>query len=141
MASVVVRDAVFTCNVRSMVEAYAEKTHLMQYFVGNATHGSDVAAMFYSSLVYNQSSTLFSDYQSYMISHAITGDPNTLRATDGTPSTIYWPLVSGVNAESLRNGLNVTDDGFELISDAQVLKSVCSVWQQGLLEATLKGGY
>jgi hypothetical protein len=141
LASAIYRDAVFTCNARSMVEAYPGKTYLMQYSVGNGTHGSDVAAMFYSSVVYQYNISIFTDYQSYMTSHAITGDPNILRAGNLTPPTIVWPLVPDSHAEMFANTLNVADDGFTLIEDSDSLKSVCEVWQKGLMEATLKGGY
>lgn len=142
LISIVARDTTFTCNVRGMAEAYPRKTHLMQYSVGKATHGSDVAAMFYSEALFNVSVPLWGGYQSYMVSSALTGDPNLLRnKTMSDPPTIDWPLIPNVNSERLGNSVNVTNNGFSLIDDDQVLKSVCHVWRHALVEATKRGGY
>lgn len=124
--STVVADLLIKCNARYMVEAYAGKAYLGQYSVGNATHGSDLAAVFYEPQIYPSPVPLYSAYNSYLASHAITGDPNTLR---NKTSTIEWPLVSSPNSEKPGNALNVTDNGFTLINDMEISKQLCDVWQ------------
>jgi hypothetical protein len=140
-ARAMISDAFFTCNARRLVEAYPENSYLAQYSVAPGTHGSDVFAVFYSHTLHNVSIPLFSAYQSYLTSHALTGDPNALRDEEVKPPTIEWPVVRNVHAERIQNTLNVTDLGFELIGDGKALKSVCDVWAEVLSDVTEKGGY
>lgn len=140
-ASKLLGDMTLSCNTRDLLEAYPRRTHLMQYSVGNGTHGSDVAAAFYSPTLFNVTVPLWAAYQSYLTSQALTGDPNALRNRTIDPPTIEWPMVPDPNADRLGNTLNVTDDGFELIEDGVVLKNLCDVLRDALMEATTKGGY
>ncbi|KAM5472296.1 hypothetical protein MauCBS54593_002887 [Microsporum audouinii] len=141
IGSKLVRDALFACNIRDIVRAYPKKTYLMQYSPQSATHGADVAALWYSPTVYNASIPLFIGYQSYMLSHAITGNPNTLRDQAINPPTISWPRVAGTDTEKFQNTLDVVDTGYQLITDEQILKSSCDVWKRALLDVTEQGGY
>ncbi|EFR00492.1 carboxylesterase [Nannizzia gypsea CBS 118893] len=141
IGSKMVRDAIFTCNIRDIVRKYPKKSYLMQYSPKAATHGQDVVAVWYSPKLWNVSIPLFSGYQSYLLSHAITGNPNSLRDRDIDPPTIPWPKVGDTNAEKLENTLDVVDTGYRLIADDQVLKSTCDVWQRVLLDVTKQGGY
>ncbi|KAF3482583.1 carboxylesterase family protein [Arthroderma uncinatum] len=141
IGSKLVRDAIFACNIRAIVQGYPQRSYLMQYSPRAATHGADVAAVWYSPALYNVTIPLFAGYQSYLLSHAITNDPNSLRDQALTPPTIAWPRVAGTDKEKLRNVLNVGDTGYQLIADEQVLKSSCDIWQQVLLDATRQGGY
>lgn len=124
--STIVADLLIKCNARYLVEAYAGKVHLAQYSVGNATHGSDIAAVFYEPQIYPSPIPLYSAYDSYLTSHAITGDPNKLR---NKTSTVEWAVVSNPNSEQPGNVLNVTDNGFSLINDMEISKQLCEVWQ------------
>ncbi|KAJ9364797.1 Carboxylesterase family-domain-containing protein [Paecilomyces variotii] len=127
-----VRDSTFTCNVRTLTQAYAGKTYNMQYSVTPGLHSDDVLAMFFDSSVplgnYNASvdftlipgfATLAEGYQSYMASHAIYGDPNTARLALSIPPTITWPHPSQ-SGDAYANVLNVGDLGFSLIVDTQI---------------------
>ncbi|GBF62582.1 secreted lipase [Trichophyton mentagrophytes] len=141
IGSRLIRDTFFTCNIRYILQKYSKKSYLMQYSPKAATHGQDVFALWYSTKLLNVSIPLFSGYQSYFLSHAITGDPNTLRDRDINPPTISWPKVGDIKAEKLVNTLDVVDTGYKLITDDQVLKSTCDIWQKLLLDVTKQGGY
>ena len=106
-ASDVIRDAMFTCNTRLLYDAYQVEsdvsTYMMQYSLGNLVeppkHGMDLLPTFWNTHV-NFTDSLHAcmgidsgtaeaiamlvgffapAYQSYLASHAVTGDPNTNR--------------------------------------------------------------
>jgi hypothetical protein len=128
----IIGDIFIRCNVGSMVEAYPDRTYLLQYSFPPATHGSDLEALFYSFAVDQVEVPVFMWYQSYFVSHAITGNPNTFRHTT---RTIEWPLVPNANAVQFGNTLNVTEVRFELIQDSEVNKSLCSLWREAFTSA------
>lgn len=107
----IIRDVSFTCNTRLLYDAYKPKTYMMQYDVGKffgwAFHGTDLLPLFFNldfdlvaflidrfpifKLHPGLAKTLDAivkqlspRYQSYFISHAVHGDPNTGRFK-GTP--------------------------------------------------------
>lgn len=132
-----VQTTVFTCNVRYMTEAYKGKTYNLQYARGAGSHGSDITATFYSSGGYFGAATakLNAQYQSYLISHARSGDVNKFRLN----GTIEWPKVEW--APELGKVLNVTDKGFELITDDKTTADDCDMWKDVMAALTVGGGY
>jgi hypothetical protein len=124
----------FLCATRYIAEAYRGKVWNMVYSQGAGTHGSDIAAAFYkgnplSSLLNPKFGKVAANYQSYLTSHARTGDPNKFRADAGT---IEWPKVG--YGPVFSNVLNVTDNGFRLIQDDANTEADCGFWTK-----TLKG--
>ncbi|QDS71255.1 hypothetical protein FKW77_000539 [Venturia effusa] len=132
-----VQTTVFTCNVRYMTEAYKGKTYNIQYARGAGTHGSDISPTFFTSpgVFGGQSAKISQQYQSYLISHARTGDPNRLK----TNGLIEWPKVEW--GPSLKQVLNVTDLGFTLITDDKTTAEDCDLWKDVMAALTVGGGY
>jgi carboxylesterase type B len=122
------RDSSFTCNNRFVAAAYPGKSWELQYSAMGGTHGSDVSATFYKPGGFFPNPGAVA-YQSYLISHALTGDPNTLRKK---ATTIEWPKASGFEGENIKNTLNVLGStgsaGFKLIDDSTNLKDHCDFW-------------
>jgi carboxylesterase type B len=134
-----VQTTVFTCNVRYMTEAYKGKTFNVQYARGAGTHGSDILPTFFSSPGLlggsGQSAKLNAQYQSQLISHARSGDVNKFRVN----GTIEWPKAEW--APALKQVLNVTDRGFELIADDKTTAEECDFWKDVMAALTVGGGY
>lgn len=83
-------DSSFQCNVRYLTDAYAGKTYNLQYAVTPGFHATDLLPTFYDlnldvSLLGNSIDlplvagfgAFAQAYQSYLVSHARSGDPNT----------------------------------------------------------------
>ncbi len=85
--------------------------------------------------------SLFRNYQSYLAALSLTGNPNAARIGSSSPSTILWPLPTGVWEEKLGNVLNVTDAGFEIITDQESLYSHCDFFLNLQAAVTTAGGY
>jgi hypothetical protein len=139
----------FTCNTRWITEAYKGKTWNVQYSAGGGFHGSDVGATFYGSPNTMDSivSTMLGGlgigaelkqigpvYQSYLISHARTGDPNQLKEK----SAMVWPKVS--QGPLFSNVLNVARP-FSLITDNVNSAEDCDFFLDVFSSATNVGGY
>lgn len=150
----------FLCSTHALTKAYAGKTYNVQFaatILGqNGTHGSDILPTWYNPYaVFNYSGIeipiwllaassvgLSQDYQSYLVSHARTGDPNTYRIPLNIPPTINWPKVGLTSdGEYATNVLNVTDSGFDLITDRESNTTVCDFWVDIFTRATDVGGY
>ncbi|KAF1808072.1 alpha/beta-hydrolase [Eremomyces bilateralis CBS 781.70] len=147
-----IRDSTFVCNVRFISAAYAcqncttpsSSVYNVQYSRSPGTHGSDVLATFFNpSGELSRLSTLdpslasfAASYQSYLTSHAMTGDPNTYRLPNSTAS---WPEVTV--EPTLRNVLDAGNPGFSLISDNQTTADVCDFWLDIQAAMTSLGGY
>jgi Carboxylesterase family len=128
----------FVCGTRYIADAYKGKVYNMVFSQGGGTHGADIGTTFYSpnflmDLLRPGFGKLASNYQSYLISHARSGDPNKFRSASGTiewPKVTYGPVYSNV--------LNVTDNGFTLIKDEGNTEADCGFWRktlQGLTKA------
>ncbi|KAL8899741.1 MAG: hypothetical protein Q9207_006038 [Kuettlingeria erythrocarpa] len=146
-------DSSFTCNIRYLTDAYEDKTWNLKYSVLPGLHATDLLPTFYSlnldldsfgrSVPYPLVPGFggFSQaYQSYLVSHARTDDPNTYRKRLGLPPTLAWPKPdsSGDRVEGVLQAGNL---GFSVISDGQVRRETCDFWR-GILEAVTKeGGY
>jgi carboxylesterase type B len=140
----------FTCNMRTVLEAYPNPAWAFQYsFLDgeiNAMHASDMPATWYGSEQprpdnYNGtvSDELFSQFQRYLTIHARTGNPNTPCSKKPEYKLPYWPKVSGLDADIPSNVLNMVNEGFEVISDEQMSKTVCGAWTRALVEAAEEG--
>jgi hypothetical protein len=121
----------FACGTRYIADAYKGRTYNMVYSQGRGTHGSDIAATFYSGDGLLGQATAFLNpalaavapkYQAYLLSHARSGNPNDFKAA----GTIDWPKVT--SGSTFGNVLNVTDNGFALISDAGNTEADCGFW-------------
>jgi len=112
----------FTCHVRIIAQAFQNSTWVGQWSRGTGKHGADIPAVFHNAT----SPTDFeSGYQDYLISHAITGDPNTLRTANGT---IEWPkpIIGNV----IGNVLNIGDSGYSIFTDGELPANECDFWLQ-----------
>jgi carboxylesterase type B len=126
----------FTCSNRWLTEAYAGKTYNLQYSRGSGIHGSDIAADFYKgpSIITSMTDPTFdafaTTFQSYLTSHARTGDPNKLRDKNG----IDWPIAT--LGATIGNVLNATNTGYQLISDLTTKAEDCDFWKDVLAGMT-----
>jgi carboxylesterase type B len=127
-----VQTTVFTCNVRYVAEAYKGKTYHVQY---SGQHGSDITATFYNPGYFNTAFSKFAQqYQSYLTSHARTGDPNKLRME----GTIKWPKVEW--GPTLSKVLAAGDNTFKLIEDKATTADDCDWWKDIMAVETSEGG-
>lgn len=143
------RDLIFSCNIRALTDAYSGKNFNVQYSTVPYSHGADTNAIFYypgfnvSKFPVPGFFDGFGDfaetYQSYLVSHARTGDPNTYRKSHKEFNAIRWPRPD--NREDLvKEILNTTDTGFEVITDEQTSRSTCRFWQDLTKDLTELGG-
>lgn len=132
-----VQTTIFTCNVRYMTEAYKGKTYNVQFARGTGTHGSDIQPTFFNSpgLFGGQGAKLSQQYQSYLLSHARTGDVNKMKMS----GLIEWPKPEW--GPQLKQVLNVTDSGFSLIADDKTTAEECDLWKDVMAALTVGGGY
>ena len=121
----------FVCGTRYVADAYKGKTYNMVYSQGAAMHGVDIGTTFYDStgvmamatkLLNPKYADLAPKYQAYLTSHARSGDPNKFKAA----GTVEWPKVT--YGPTFSNVLNVTNDGFVLISDPANTEADCAFW-------------
>ncbi|KAL8637666.1 MAG: hypothetical protein Q9228_005088, partial [Teloschistes exilis] len=108
----VAQEANFVCYVRFLSDAYPGKHYNLQYAVTPGLHATDLLPTFYNL---NLDLNLFGQdvpfplipgfgsfaqaYQSYLTSHARTGDPNSFKRTVNLPPAIRWPMPGGVEAD------------------------------------------
>lgn len=146
-------DSSFYCNIRSLTDAYVGKSYNLRYSVTPGLHGTDLLPTFYNLNV--DLPTLGNDtsiplipgfgafaqaYQSYLVSHARSGDPNKYRKAVNLPPAIPWPKPDN-SGDALTGLLDATDLGFFVITDQQTKKSVCDFWVQVEAAVTNLGGY
>ena len=154
----VIRDAVFTCNTRLLYDAYQVKfgvpTYMMQYSLFQwyhmAVHASDLLPTFWNSNVdYAKSlhecadvpralipiiaprlKTFAPPYQSYLASHAVTGDPNK-NAVDEAKAHKWETASVSANGNILTNVLNADhqDTFFTDITDGTNSAANCDSWK------------
>ena len=146
-------DSTFYCNVRFLSDAYDGKTYNMQYSVTPGLHANDLFPTFYNL---NININIFGHeipfplipgfgnyaqaYQSYLTSHARTGDPNTFRKNLGIPTAISWPKVS-TEDEDFTGVLNAGNLGFSIIRDTETSRSRCGFWRGVAENVTKLGDY
>lgn len=141
------RDSIFTTNTRFVTYAYPGKTFNMQYGYPPGWHGTDIEPTFFDPATEGNVTSLGEPpaayaqaYQSYFISHALTGDPNVYSHGAGPP-VIQWPHPADVNGTWLENVLEVGNTGFDLILDSQTPRFASDFWSQVLSAETQAGGY
>ncbi|KAL8726444.1 MAG: hypothetical protein Q9166_006722 [cf. Caloplaca sp. 2 TL-2023] len=146
-------EASFVCNVRYLSDAYAGKNYNLQYSVTPGLHATDLLPTFYNL---NINLDLFGRdvpvpiilgfgsfaqaYQSYLTSHARTGDPNRFKKTINIPPAITWPKP-GNSGDAFTGVLNAGDLGFDVITDRQNARSRCDFWREVAAAVTNLGGY
>jgi carboxylesterase type B len=123
----------FTCHNRFISLGFPGKTWNLQYSYAPGIHGGDIAANFFKPGVMDspQWKAFAPSFQSYLLSHARTGDPNKLRASN----TIEWPKVQF--GPTLNPVLNVAGGNyfspnpvFELIGDTHTRAEDCDFWHE-----------
>lgn len=147
-AKAVVRDLVFLCNVRSLSDAYRGRNWNLQYSVPPGLHGSDVLPTFFNrnvnltlideiagAPISPEFISLIETYQSYFVSQARTGNPNTLKR----PRAITWPRPYN-KGDVIGGVLDFSDRGFNVITDNQASESVCRFWRHVEATVTDRGG-
>ncbi len=146
-------DSSFQCNVRYLSDAYNGKNYNLQYSVTPGFHATDLLPTFYDlniDLTALGNSTPFpiipgfgsfaQAYQSYLVSHARSGNPNTYAKVLNVPPTINWPKAGSSSANVLTNVLNAGDLGFSLVSDNETTESACNFWREVAAAVTNQGG-
>ena len=146
-------DSSFQCNVRYLTDAYAGKTYNLQYSVTPGFHATDLLPTFYNlnidlnilniSIPYPLIplfGTFAQSYQSYLVSHARSGNPNTYAKVLNIPSAIYWPQPD-TSGDELTGVLNAGDTGFSVVSDPETREMVCGFWREVAAAVTDLGGY
>lgn len=147
-----IQDSSFQCNVRYLSDAYKGKNWNIRYSATTGLHGVDLVPTFYNlnidvsifgtkiSLPLAPGFGSFAQaYQSYLVSHARTGNPNTFRKTINLPPAISWPQP-GNTGDALTNVLDATDLGFKYITDDLTRKSRCGFWEDVAAAVTSLGG-
>ena len=146
-------DSSFQCNVRYLSDAYNGKNYNLQYSVTPGFHATDLLPTFYDlniDLTALGSSTPYpiipgfgsfaQAYQSYLVSHARSGNPNTYAKVLNVPPAINWPKAGSSSANVLTNVLNAGDLGFSVISDNETTESPCNFWREVAAAVTNQGG-
>ncbi|KAL8951799.1 MAG: hypothetical protein Q9222_002248 [Ikaeria aurantiellina] len=144
----------FVCNIRYLSDAYEGKNYNLQYSVTPGLHATDLLPTFYNL---NLDLNLFGQdvpfpivpgfggfaqaYQSYLTSHARTGDPNTYKKTLNIPPAISWPKPGGIDGDAFTGVLDAANLGFKLVTDGQDARSRCDFWVQVAAAVTSLGGY
>ena len=143
----------FQCNVRYLTDAYNGKNYNLQYSVTPGFHATDLLPTFYNL---NIDLTALGDdvpfplipgfgsfaqaYQSYLVSHARSGDPNKYAKVLNVPPAINWPKPGSSSADVITNVLNAGDLGFSVISDNETAESRCGFWREVAATLTNLGG-
>ncbi|CAL8578603.1 hypothetical protein XPA_004372 [Xanthoria parietina] len=146
-------DSSFYCNVRCLTDAYKGQTWNLKYSVLPGLHGTDILPTFYNlnlDLDGFGKSVPFplvpgfggfaQAYQSYLVSHARTGDPNTHRKKIGLSPIRAWPKPDG-SGDSVEGVLQAGNLGFSVVSDGQVRRETCDFWQEMMEALTREGDY
>lgn len=142
----------FVCNIRDLSNAYQGKNYNLQYAVTPGLHSVDLLPTFYNL---NLDLDLFGNsvpfpiipgfgafaqaYQSYLTSHARTGDPNVYKKTLNIPSAVTWPKP-GNGGDAITGVLNAGDLGFRVVEDGQTRRSRCDFWREVAAAVTNLGG-
>ncbi|KAI9742049.1 MAG: hypothetical protein M1834_000439 [Cirrosporium novae-zelandiae] len=149
-------DSCFHCNTRWMTDALASVSDVynLLYAVTPGYHATDILPTFYNLNLDIDTfagevafallplfGTYAQGYQSYLTSHARTGNPNTYRKILNIPTAIKWPTVGNVNGEKLTGVLKAGNLGFSTTSDSETTESACGFWREIAAAVTNLGGY
>lgn len=134
-------DSEFYCNVRYLSDAYHGINYNLQYSVTPGFHATDLLPTFYDLNINLTALSILTStplipgfgsfaqaYQSYLVSHARSGNPNTYAKRANVPPTINWPKAGSVSANGLTDVLNAGDLGFSLFTDNKTTEGVCGFW-------------
>ena len=143
----------FQCNVRYLSDAYNGKNYNLQYSVTPGFHATDLLPAFYdlnvdltalgNSVPYPLIpgfGSFAQAYQSYLVSHARSGDPNKFAKLVNVPPAINWPKAGSSSANTLTNVLNAGNSGFSVINDSETTESACGFWREVAAALTNLGG-
>jgi hypothetical protein len=143
----------FLYSVHALTTAYAGKTYNGQFSAMGGLHGSDVLPIWYDPLITVDINgtqvplwlragdvAVSKAYQSYLVSHAMTGNPNYYLELLNPP-TIVWPKVGDVAGQYFTNVLNVADNGFGIITDYGFNRTICDFWVGIFNKTMVLGGY
>ena len=146
-------DSSFQCNVRYLSDAYDGINYNLQYSVTPGFHATDLLPTFYNlnvdlaALGKNAPFPIIPGfgpfaqaYQSYLVSHARSGDPNKYAKLLNVPPAIHWPKAGNSSADVLTNVLNAGNLGFSVASDKETTESVCGFWREVAAAVTNLGG-
>ena len=151
----IIGDSSFYCHVRDLTDAYAGKTYNLQYNLTPGFHALDLLPIFYNlqlnlSSINNTAASPYpliplfgpfaQSYQSYLVSHARTGNPNTYAKVSNNPPAIHWPRPN-TRGDELMGVLNAGDAGFSIISDPETRETICEFWREVAAAVTELGGY
>ena len=149
----VLADSSFQCNIRYLSDAYSGNHYNLQYSVTPALHATDLLPIFYDlniDLTALGATSPFplipgfgsfaQAYQSYLVSHARSGDPNKYAKLLNIPPAIKWPKSGSSSADVLTNVLNAGDLGFSVVSDQETTETVCGFWRKVVAAVTNLGG-
>lgn len=130
----------FTCHVRTIANAFKDKAWIAQYSRGAGKHGMDLQANFYNSSAPPPRddpgfATFASTFQNYLLSHAMTGEPNSVQKGAGA---IQWPKATF--GPVFGNVLEAGNKGFALINDDLTSADTCDFWLDVWASATKLGG-
>lgn len=113
----------------------------MQYTRKQANHGSDIAAFYFdkeASFDIMGMMARFGDpnitdiapsLQSYIVSYALTGNPNKMAAGTAAYPTVQWPEARLGNG-SLENSLDVGDSKLSIVQDSFIHAKACHGWME-----------
>ncbi|KAK7558512.1 Carboxylesterase family-domain-containing protein [Phyllosticta paracitricarpa] len=144
----VVEQGRIVCNARLLVDRFVDagltRVYNMVYYRGEGLHGSDVGPTFATLDPSKDVQGADVGYQSYLISLARAGDPNTYRLASTTaPSTVLWPQadVNETRAEQYERALRVVDEGYVVGADPTDSRMDCGFWSDVAVAVTNEGGY
>jgi carboxylesterase type B len=119
------RDNSFNCNTRWIATAYRNITYNLQYGGEIGFHGTDIRPTFSTP----KSNDIDKAYQSYLVSHARSGNPNTYRMKNPGKDydTLEWGHVD-ISGEQPTGVLYVERSKFSIITDTASPLSHCNFW-------------
>ncbi|KAK9365006.1 Carboxylesterase [Lipomyces kononenkoae] len=136
----IIAEWIVECYSHYLVEAYPG-AYLYRFSIFPGIHSADVPLTFWggssaleqagrSLLQVDDIEHLAVSFQSYLVSFAISGDPNKYRLKDNEVPTIYFPKSSEWRGKPM---LNVNRRGFSYLSltDDGPDKERCKFWQEG----------
>ncbi|KAL8851638.1 MAG: hypothetical protein Q9221_003475 [Calogaya cf. arnoldii] len=145
-------EASFVCNIRYLSDAYPTKNYNLQYSATPGLHATDLLPTFYNL---NLNLDLFGRdvpfpiipgfggfsqaYQSYLTSHARSGDPNKFKKTFNIPPAITWPRPNS-EGDMIEDVLDAGNFGFSATDDEQTRRSRCDFWRDVAAAVTGVGG-
>jgi carboxylesterase type B len=143
-------DHAFNCHIRGIAMAYQDKAkvYLGQYSRGAGRHGDDIFPTFFNGAASDPKSlqsilSEFNDpgfgdfartFQSYLLSHARTGNLNSLKAQNA----MDWPTFKA--GPIFDDVLDAGSKGYQLIKDNFTTAESCNLFFKVWADATAQGG-